>query len=118
MTARGGTQDPDGPAAAHPEDQQGSRQPARKTRPAGGDALNEPCPAGRGHAATGITEPEAYALASMAVSFRVTQYAHQTASAYSSAPPKAVHAVITKDIFPADIRERVDQWLRPGTAAP
>jgi hypothetical protein len=26
--------------------------------------------------------------------------------------------VITKDIFPADIRERVDQWLRPGTAAP
>jgi acetamidase/formamidase len=68
-------------------------------------------------AAAGITEPEAYALASMAVSFRVTQYAHQTASAYSSAPPKAVHAVITKDIFPADIRERVDQWLRPGTAA-
>jgi acetamidase/formamidase len=69
-------------------------------------------------AAAAITEPEAYALASMAVSFRVTQYAHQTASAYSSAPPKAVHAVIPKDIFPAGIRQRVGQWLRPGTAAP
>ena len=69
-------------------------------------------------AAAAITEPEAYALASMAVSFRVTQYAHQTASAYSSAPPKAVHAVITKDIFPADIRARVGRWLRPGPVRP
>jgi acetamidase/formamidase len=39
-------------------------------------------------AAAGITEPEAYALASMAVSFRVTQYADQTGSAYTSTPPK------------------------------
>jgi hypothetical protein len=31
-------------------------------------------------------EPEAYALASMAVSFRVTRYAQQAASAYSSTP--------------------------------
>ncbi len=43
-------------------------------------------------AATELSESEAYALASMAVSFRVTQYAHQTASAYTSTPPKAVHA--------------------------
>ncbi len=28
----------------------------------------------------------------MAVSFRVTQYANQTGSAYTSIPPKAVHA--------------------------
>jgi hypothetical protein len=54
-------------------------------------------------AAAGITEPEAYALASMAVSFRVTQYAGQTGSACTSTPPKAVHAVIPKTIFPADI---------------
>ena len=60
-----------------------------------------------------ITEPEAYALASMAVSFRVTQYANQTASAYSSIPPKAVHAVIGKHIFPAEIRARITAWLRP-----
>jgi hypothetical protein len=47
--------------------------------------------------------PVAYALASMAVSFRVTQYAGQTGSACTSTPPKAVHAVIPKTIFPADI---------------
>ena len=63
--------------------------------------------------AAGITEPEAYALASMAVSFRVTQYANQTASAYSSTPPKAVHAIIPKQVFPAGIRDRVARWLRP-----
>jgi acetamidase/formamidase len=65
-----------------------------------------------------ITGPEAYALASMAVSFRVTQYANQTGSAYSSIPPKAVHAVIPKDIFPADIQARIAAWLRPAQAAP
>jgi acetamidase/formamidase len=64
-------------------------------------------------AATGITGPEAYAIASMAVSFRVTQYANQTGSAYTSVPPKAVHAVIPKSIFPADIHDRVARWLRP-----
>jgi acetamidase/formamidase len=67
--------------------------------------------------ATGLTESEAYALASMAVSFRVTQYAHQTASAYSSTPPKAVHAVIPKNIFPAALRDQIQRWLRPGPAA-
>jgi acetamidase/formamidase len=68
-------------------------------------------------AAAAITGPEAYALASMAVSFRVTQYANQTGSAYTSIPPKAVHAVIPKEIFPADIQARVAAWLRPGRAA-
>jgi acetamidase/formamidase len=64
-------------------------------------------------AAAGITGPEAYALASMAVSFRVTQYANQTGSAYTSVPPKAVHAVIPKAVFPADLRDRIGKWLRP-----
>jgi acetamidase/formamidase len=63
--------------------------------------------------AAGISRSEVYALASMSVSFRVTQYAHQTASAYSSTPPKAIHAVIGKDIFPSDIHDRVGKWLRP-----
>src|SRR3984957_7458077 len=63
--------------------------------------------------AAGITGPEAYALASMAVSFRVTQYANQTGSAYTSIPPKAVHAVIPKSIFPAETRARISAWLRP-----
>jgi acetamidase/formamidase len=60
-----------------------------------------------------ITEPEVYALASMAVSFRVTQYANQTGSAYSSIPAKAVHAVIPKAVFPAGIQRRIGAWLRP-----
>jgi acetamidase/formamidase len=64
-------------------------------------------------AAAQITQPEAYALASMAVSFRVTQYANQTGSAYTSIPPKAVHAVIPKTVFPAEIRDRIGRWLRP-----
>jgi len=64
--------------------------------------------------ASGISEAEVYALASMGVSFRITQYSHQTASAYSSTPPKAVHAVIPKEIFPAEIRDRINAWLRPA----
>ena len=64
-------------------------------------------------AAAGISGPEAYALASMAVSFRVTQYANQTGSAYTSVPPKAVHAVIPKAVFPDDLRARIAAWLRP-----
>jgi acetamidase/formamidase len=67
-------------------------------------------------AAAQITEPEVYALASMAVSFRVTQYANQTGSAYSSVPAKAVHAVIPKAVFPAEIQDRVGAWLRPQAA--
>jgi hypothetical protein len=47
----------------------------------------------------------------------VTQYANQTGSAYTSIPPKAVHAVIPKKIFPADIQARVAAWLRPGQVA-
>jgi acetamidase/formamidase len=67
--------------------------------------------------AAGITGPEAYALASMAISFRVTQYANQTGSAYSSIPPRAMHAVIPKSIFPGDIQARIGAWLRPEQAA-
>ena len=68
------------------------------------------------HVAAGITEGEAYALCSMAVSFRVTQYAHQTGSAYTSAPPKTVHGMVPKDYFPAELRDRIGSWLRPGTS--
>ncbi len=67
-------------------------------------------------AAAQIAEPEVYALASMAVSFRVTQYANQTGSAYSSIPAKAVHAVIPKSVFPAEIQGRIGAWLRPQEA--
>ena len=65
------------------------------------------------HMAAGVSEGEAYALCSMAVSFRVTQYSHQTGSAYSSIPPKAVHGLVPKGIFPPDLQQRVSRWLRP-----
>jgi acetamidase/formamidase len=66
--------------------------------------------------ASGISEAEVYALASMTFSFRVTQYSNQTGSAYSSIPAKAVHAVIPKDVFPAEITARIGAWLRPQQA--
>ena len=64
------------------------------------------------HARSGISEGEAYALCSMAVSFRVTQYAHQTGSAYTSIPPKAVHGLVPKSVFPDELVQRIDGWLR------
>jgi acetamidase/formamidase len=68
------------------------------------------------HVAAGITESEAYALCSMAVSFRITQYSHQTASAYSSTPPKTVHGMVPKSVFPGHLQKKIDAWLRPGVA--
>ena len=65
------------------------------------------------HAASGISQGEAYALCSMAVSFRITQYSHQTGSAYASTPPKAVHGMVPKDIFPSALLDRISVWLRP-----
>lgn len=70
------------------------------------------------HAASAISPSEAYALCSMAVSFRVTQYSHQTASAYSSIPPKTVHGLVPKAVFPQDARDRIGSWLRPVGRAP
>jgi acetamidase/formamidase len=57
---------------------------------------------------------DAYALCSMAVSFRVTQYAHQTGSVYSAVPPKGVHALIPKQVLGARLLSRVDESMRPG----
>jgi acetamidase/formamidase len=68
-------------------------------------------------AAAQISAAEVYALASMAFSFRVTQYSNQTGSAYSSIPAKAVHAVIPKSVFPAELRQRIGAWLRPQQGA-
>jgi acetamidase/formamidase len=66
------------------------------------------------HAASGLSDGEAYALCSMAVSFRVTQYANQTVSAYTSTPPKPVHGLVPKSIFPARVVDKVADWLRPA----
>jgi acetamidase/formamidase len=66
------------------------------------------------HLSAGISESEAYALCSMAASFRVTQYSNQTGSAYSSIPSKTVHGMVPKSVFPLDTQNRVDAWLRPA----
>jgi acetamidase/formamidase len=66
------------------------------------------------HVATGISESEAYALCSMAASFRVTQYSNQTGSAYSSIPSKTVHGMVPKSVFPLHLQKRVEAWLRPS----
>jgi acetamidase/formamidase len=68
------------------------------------------------HAAAGLSESEAYALCSLAVSFRVAQYADQTGSAYSSVPAKAVQGRIPKRVFSPDRVEQISSWLRPGAA--
>jgi hypothetical protein len=51
-------------------------------------------------AAADMAGPEAYALASMAVSFRVTQYARQTSSAYTSVPPHAGREALRTAVGP------------------
>jgi len=48
---------------------------------------------------SGMPQADAYALCSMAVSFRVTQFANQTGSAYSSIPARATHGIVPKSIF-------------------
>jgi acetamidase/formamidase len=65
------------------------------------------------HAASGISESEAYALCSMAASFRVTQYSNQTGSAYSAIPPKTIHGLVPKSVFSTDVQEQISRWLRP-----
>ncbi len=62
----------------------------------------------------GIERRDAYALCSMAVSFRVTQFADQTGSVYSSAPPKAIHALIPKSTLGKKLVDRINDSMRPG----
>ncbi|QJT05494.1 acetamidase [Streptomyces asoensis] len=67
--------------------------------------------------ATGVGAAEAYALCSISASFRVTQYADQRGAPHVGldGPPKGVHGLLPKDIFPAELRARVDRWLRPDS---
>lgn len=67
-------------------------------------------------AASGLSRAEAHALCSMAASFRITQYADQSDRGHVDMPmpPKGVHGLLRKDVFPAEIQDRVSRWLRPG----
>ena len=63
---------------------------------------------------SGLSRNDIYALASLAGSFRVTQYSHQINTNYRNVPPKAVHGMLAKEIFDPALRRQIDQALRPG----
>lgn len=62
-----------------------------------------------------LSAADVYALASVVGSFRITQYAHQIESNYTSIPSKAVHLMLPKEIFSADIQRQISQSVRPGS---
>jgi acetamidase/formamidase len=64
--------------------------------------------------ATKLPKPDIYALCSIAGSFRVTQYAHQMNTVYSSVPAKTVHGMIPKQIFDAELLGRISHAVRGG----
>jgi acetamidase/formamidase len=66
-----------------------------------------------GHA--GLDRRDAYALCSMAISFRVTQWADQTGSVYTSIPPRTIHAMIPKDVLGSQLCERIERSMRSAT---
>jgi acetamidase/formamidase len=61
----------------------------------------------------GIDRRDAYALCSMAVSFRVTQWAEQTGTVYSAKPPRTIHAKIPKAVLGEHVLARVTASMRP-----
>ena len=63
----------------------------------------------------GVDRRDAYALCSMAVSFRVTQWANQTGSVYSATPPRTIHAAIPKVILGDQVASRIEASMRPGS---
>jgi acetamidase/formamidase len=58
---------------------------------------------------------DAYALCSMAISFRVTQWADQTGSVYSSIPPRTIHAMIPKDVLGELVLGRIASSIRSSS---
>lgn len=64
--------------------------------------------------ATGLDPMDIYALASIAGSFRITQYANQTRTVYSNSPLKAVHGMIPKAIFDPARLQQIARSVRPG----
>jgi acetamidase/formamidase len=61
----------------------------------------------------GLDRRDAYALCSMATSFRVTQWADQTGSVYSAIPPRTIHATIPKEVLGERLLTRIEASMRP-----
>ena len=57
----------------------------------------------------------AYALCSLAISFRVTQWADQTGTVYSAIPPRTIHAMIPKSVLGDRLVARIDASMRPAS---
>lgn len=66
-------------------------------------------------AAANLSKVDVYALCSVAGSFRITQYAHQTGTVYSSVPAKTVHGMVPKNIFSADLLRSISASVRSGS---
>jgi len=62
--------------------------------------------------ATGIPPVDCYGILSVAGSFRITQYAHQTGTVYKTEPPKGVHCMVPKNIFSAEMLRRLSDSVR------
>ena len=67
------------------------------------------------HVHASLDRRDAYALCSMAISFRVTQWADQTGSVYSSIPPRTIHAMIPKAVLGDRLVARIDTSMRPAS---
>jgi acetamidase/formamidase len=63
-------------------------------------------------AATTLSPQDVYALYSIVGSFRVTQYAHQLGSAYTSVPSKTVHGMLPKSVFERDVARAISSHFR------
>jgi acetamidase/formamidase len=62
--------------------------------------------------ATGIAPEDCYGIFSVAASFRVTQYANQTATVYATIPPKGIHCMLPKVIFSKALQDRIAASIR------
>jgi acetamidase/formamidase len=62
----------------------------------------------------GLDRRDAYAFCSMSISFRVTQWADQTGSVYTSIPPRTIHAMIPKDVLGEQVLQRIGDSMRPA----
>ncbi|MCX4149786.1 MULTISPECIES: acetamidase/formamidase family protein [Paraburkholderia] len=63
-------------------------------------------------AASGIAPEDCYGIYSVAGSFRVTQYANQTGTVYSTIPPKGIHCMLPKRIFTPALQQRIAASIR------
>jgi acetamidase/formamidase len=66
-------------------------------------------------AATDLSPQDVYALCSIVGSFRVTQYAHQVGTVYSSVPAKTVHGMVPKAVFHPDAARAISAYFRTSS---